>query len=125
MFDVIRYFCNFVQICLFGPVPSLLPHLISIHFLSFQGSFGKSAVAGFVSFSRKPKLYILSTLNIELLLWQTKLIYIPSTLNIELILWHTQLIVCVQKMLNHGLNHGFFLSLSSLYPATYIELYMC
>ena len=44
-------------------------------------------------------------------------LYIPSTLNIDLILWHPQLIVdavkleLVSKMLNHGLNHGFFLSL--------------
>ena len=29
-------------------------------------------------------------------------LYIPSTLNIDLILWHTQL--CLQKMLNHSLN---------------------
>ena len=35
---------------------------------------------------------------------------IPSTLNIDLILWHTQL------MLNHGLNHGLFLSLFKLIP---------
>ena len=32
------------------------------------------------------------------------------TLNIDLILWHTQL------MLNHGLNHGLFLSLFKLIP---------
>ena len=42
-------------------------------------------------------------------------LYIPSTLNIDLILWHTQLIVCAcSKILNHGLNHGFFLSLFKL-----------
>ena len=42
-------------------------------------------------------------------------LYIPGTLNIDLILWHTQLIVC-SKMLNHGLNHGLFLSLFKLIP---------
>ena len=35
-------------------------------------------------------------------------LYIPSTLNIDLILWHTQL------MLNHGLNHGLFILLLKL-----------
>ena len=33
---------------------------------------------------------------------------------------------CVwSNMLNHGLNHGFFFHFSSLYPAPYIELYVC
>ena len=46
-----------------------------------------------VIFVRKPKLYI------------------PSTLNIDLI------IDCVcSKMLNHGLNHEFFVSLFKLIP---------
>ena len=40
-------------------------------------------------------------------MWGHLKLYIPSTLNIDLIL-------CVQKMLNHGLNHGFFLSLFKL-----------
>ena len=43
---------------------------------------------------------------------ETKL-YIPSTLNIDLILWHTQLLLTF-KMLNHDLNHVFFLSLFKL-----------
>ena len=30
---------------------------------------------------------------------KVKVIYIPSTLNIDLILWHT-------KLINHGFNHG-------------------
>ena len=49
-------------------------------------------------------------------------LYIPSTLNIDLILWHNWL--CVLKMLNHGLNHGFFLSLFKLitYP---IHWFVC
>ena len=38
---------------------------------------------------------------------------------------HTIDCVC-SKMLNHGLNHmGYFFQFSSLYPALYIELYMC
>ena len=45
----------------------------------------------------------------------TKL-YIPSTLNIDLYtVAHTIDCVC-SKMLNHGLNHGFFLSLFKLIP---------
>ena len=43
--------------------------------------------------------------------WAPKL-YIPSTLNIDL---HTIECVC-SKMLNHGLNHEFFLSLFKLIP---------
>ena len=46
-----------------------------------------------------------------------------STLNIDLILWHTQLNLSA-KMLNHGLN-PFFFHFASLYPAPYIELYVC
>ena len=38
-----------------------------------------------------------------------KVIYIPSTLNIDLLLWQTQ-------MLNYGLNHVLFLSLFKLIP---------
>jgi len=46
--------------------------------------------------------------------FQAKL-YITSTLNIDLILWQrTNNWLCVQKMLNHGLNHGVFLSLFKL-----------
>ena len=52
-------------------------------------SFGRP---GHIFFAQSPKLYI------------------PSTLNIELILWHTQLIVCAIKCW----NHGFFLSLFKL-----------
>ena len=40
-------------------------------------------------------------------------LYIPSTLNIDLIC-STHKWLCVQKMLNHGLNHGIFLSLFKL-----------
>ena len=44
-------------------------------------------------------------------------LYIPSTLNIDLILKVLILNqLCVQKILNHGLNHGFFLSLFKLIP---------
>ena len=43
------------------------------------------------------------------------MLQIPSTINIEIILWHSQLNVCaVVKMLNHGLNHGLFISLFKL-----------
>ena len=42
-------------------------------------------------------------------------LYIPSTLNIDLILWHTQLIVCAENS-NQGLNHGVFLSPFKLTP---------
>ena len=38
---------------------------------------------------------------------------IPSTLNIALYCG-THIWLCVQKMLNHGLNHGFFISLFKL-----------
>ena len=44
--------------------------------------------------------------------WQPKL-HIPSTLNIDLQLWHTHWL-CEQKMLNHSINHWFFLSLFKL-----------
>ena len=37
---------------------------------------------------------------------------------------HTIDSVC-SKILNNNLNHGLCISLSSLYPAPYIELYMC
>ena len=40
-------------------------------------------------------------------------LYIPSTLNIDLVLWHTQLIVCAENV-DHGLKHGVFLSLFKL-----------
>ena len=45
-------------------------------------------------------------------------LYIPSTLNIDLILWHTQLIVCAENVKSWYLyiNHGFFLSLFKLIP---------
>ena len=46
--------------------------------------------------------------------WQAAKLYIPSTLNIDLILCHTHNWLCVQKMLNHGLNHGFYLLLFKL-----------
>ena len=41
------------------------------------------------------KLYIPSTLNIDLILWHTH--YITSTLNIDIILRHRQSIVCAVK----------------------------
>ena len=44
-------------------------------------------------------------------------LYIPSTLNIDLTVAHTIDCVC-SKML----NHGYFFHFSSLYPAPYIEL---
>ena len=39
-------------------------------------------------------------------------LYIPSTLNIALLQWHTHLNVC--SKINHGLNHGLFISLLKL-----------
>ena len=54
----------------------------------------------------------------------TKL-YIPSTLNIDLILWHTQLIVCVENVKSWFKSWVFSFHFSSLYPAPYIELYVC
>ena len=44
-------------------------------------------------------------------------LYIPSTLKIDLILWHTQLIVCALQF--------YSFHFSSLNPAAYIELYIC
>ena len=38
-------------------------------------------------------------------------LYIPSTLNIDLILWRTQIDCVCSKMLNYGSNHRWFLSL--------------
>ena len=56
----------------------------------------------------------------------TPKLYIPSTLNIDLIMWHTQLNMCEQKMLNHGLNHEFFLTLFKLIPCPiYVLNCMC
>ena len=52
-------------------------------------------------------------------------LYIPSTVKIGLMCTVAHTICVCSKMLSHGLNHGLFLSLSSLYPAIYIELYMC
>ena len=53
----------------------------------------------------------------------TKL-YIPSTLNIDLILWHTQLIVCVENVKSWFKSWVFSFHFSSLYPAPYIEFYL-
>ena len=50
-------------------------------------------------------------------LWQS----IPSTLNIDSVLWHTKFIVYAVKCY----IMGYFFHFSSLYPAPYIELYMC
>ena len=49
-------------------------------------------------------------------------LYIPSTLNIDLILWHTQLIVCAENVKSWIFDFTYF---SSLYPNPYIELYEC
>ena len=46
--------------------------------------------------------------------WVQSYITQVSTLNFDLILWHTQLIM--SKMLNHGWNHGLFISLFKLIP---------
>ena len=37
----------------------------------------------------------------------------------------TQIDCGCSKILSHGLNHGFFFHFLSLYPAPYIELYVC
>ena len=49
----------------------------------------------------------------------------PSTPKIDLILWYTQLIVCAVKYYIMVQITGHFFHISSLYPAQYIELYMC
>ena len=53
------------------------------------------------------------SIKLDLISKQWAKLYMPSTLNIDLILSHTQLIVCAEN-LNHGLNQGFFLSLFKL-----------
>ena len=35
--------------------------------------------------------------DLNSVIWNQAKIYIPSTLNIDLILWHTQLMVCAEK----------------------------
>ena len=53
-----------------------------------------------------------------------KVIYPKYSKHWPYIVAHT--IDCVySKMLNHGVNPGVFSYFSSLYPATYIELYVC
>ena len=42
-------------------------------------------------------------------------LYIPSTLNANLILWQPQGIVAAVKKLDHDLNHGLYISLFNLF----------
>ena len=53
-------------------------------------------------------------------------LYTPSTLNIDLILWHTHLIVCAENVKSWFKSWVFpFTFQAYLYPAPYIELYVC
>ena len=71
------------------------------------------------------KLNFFQTAIGQLLSRNKSKLYISSTLNIDLILWHTQLIVCAVKYQIMVEIMGYFFHFSSLYPAPYIELYVC
>ena len=83
---------NFTPPCTYGSDgPAALPLGNSGYFLHSKMSFHSSLYS---ALRQQSKLYIISTLNTDYLLW------------------HTQLIDCVcSKILNHGLNHGLLFSL--------------
>ena len=72
----------------------------------------------------KTKSFFLLKDDAALLKLKLKL-YIPSTLNIDLILWHTQLIVCAENVKSWFKSWVFIFTFQAYNPAPYIELYVC
>ena len=71
------------------------------------------------------KIFCQRMKQMRLKVWKWSKLYVPITLNIDLILWHTQLIACAEDVKSWFESWIFSIHFSSLYPAPYIELYVC